>query len=141
MIVLDTNVLSETMKPDPDPNVIAWLNRQSPSSLWLTTITVAELRYGAAKLPHGRRRMAFERMIEAYVSDAFRNRIATFDLPATTMFARRAADAARAGREVKGFADAAIAAIALAKGFSVATRDVRPFDDMGVAVVDPWLPL
>lgn len=138
MIVLDTNVLSESMKPNADPNVMAWLNDQSPTSVWLTTITVAELRYGAARLDPGKKRTALESLIETYVSTVFESRIAVFDLPATILFAERAADARRRGREVKGFADAAIAAIALAKGFAVVTRDTGPFRDMGVEVIDPW---
>lgn len=138
MIVLDTNVLSESMKPDADPNVIAWLNDQSPASVWLTTITVAELRYGVAQLERGRKRTRLEGLVEAYVSDVFEGRIASFDLPATTLFAERAAEARRRGRAVKGFADAAIAAIALAKGFAVATRDTGPFREMGVEVINPW---
>lgn len=136
MIVLDTNVLSETMRPDPDPNAMEWLNAQSPASLWLTAITIAELRYNAAKLPRNQRRTALESLIDTYILDVFAGRIAPFDLSATTLFAERAADAAQ---EVRGFADAAIAAIALARGFAVATRNTAPFKAMGVdEVIDPW---
>nr|WP_280890336.1 PIN domain-containing protein [Jiella mangrovi] len=137
--MLDTNVLSEAMKPNPDSNVLAWLNQQSPSTLWLTTITVAELRFGVAKLPEGKRHAALENLVESYIA-LFFGRIASFDMPATVAFAAHAAGAARRGREVKGFADAAIAAIAVSNGFSVATRDIRPFVDMGVQVINPWLP-
>ncbi|SMC78622.1 hypothetical protein SAMN06297251_10868 [Fulvimarina manganoxydans] len=138
MIVLDTNVLSEMMKSSPDPNVSAWLNAQKRSTLWLTTITVAELRYGAARLAEGRRRAALEHLIDTYVDEGFPERIAAFDLAAASLFARHTADAARQGREIAGFADAAIAAIALSKGFSVATRDTGPFLAMGVDVINPW---
>ena len=138
MIVLDTIVVSEIQKQNVDPNVEAWFDRQALASLWLTTIGVAELRYGAALLELGKKRAALEKLIAAYVDGLFAGRIAEFDLPCTTFFAARAAEAKRNGREVKGFADAAIAAIALSKGFAIATRDVRPFRDMGVQVINPW---
>jgi predicted nucleic acid-binding protein len=125
------------MKPQPDTNVMAWLNAQAPASVWLTTITVAELRYGAARLDPGRKRSGLEGLISAYVEEVFKDRIASFDLPATVLFAERAANARRKGSMVE-FADGAIAAIALARGFAVATRDARPFIDMGVEVIDPW---
>ncbi len=138
MIFLDTNVISEIQKQNVDPNVEAWFDRQSLESLWLTTIVVSELRYGAALLDPSKKRTAFEKLIGAYVDGLFAGRIATFDLSSTTLFAAHAAEAKRSGREVKGFADAAIAAIALSKGFAVATRDVRAFRDMGVEVINPW---
>jgi len=138
MIVLDTNVVSEIQKQNVDPNVEAWFDRQALASLWLTTVVVAELRYGAALLDPGKKRTAFEKLIDTYVDELFAGRIAAFDLSSTTLFAANAAEAKRDGREVKGFADAAIAAIALSKGFAVATRDVRPFQDMGVEVINPW---
>lgn len=138
MIILDTNVISEIQKQTVDPNVEAWFDRQALASLWLTTINVAELRYGAALLDPGKKRTAFETLIEAYVDELFAGRIATFDLASATLFAAHAAEAKRNGREVRGFADAAIAAIALSKKFAVATRDVRPYRDMGVDVINPW---
>lgn len=138
MIVLDTNVLSETMRGAPDPNVKAWLNRQDMVTLWLTTITVAELRFGVAKCPHGKKRDVLNQAVETFVTKVFPGRIAAFDLDTTAIFADRLAAASASGREVRGFADAAIAAIALARGFSVATRDTGPFEAMGVRVIDPW---
>lgn len=140
MIVLDTNVVSEIQRPGADANVVAWFDAQSLPTLWLTTITVAELRYGVALLDPGRRRAALERLIETYVENLFAGRIAGFDLAATAVFADRAARARQQGREVRGFADAAIAAIALSRGFAVATRDAGPFRDMGVTIIDPWAP-
>lgn len=138
MIILDTNVISEIQKTDASAAVEAWFDAQALPSLWLTTITVAELRYGAALLPMGRKRAALDRLIELYVETWFADRIAPFDLSATILFADRAAQAAARGRKIDGFADAAIAAIALSRGFAVATRDGRPFRDMGVEVIDPW---
>lgn len=138
MIVLDTNVVSEIQKAAADASVEAWFDRQALESLWLTTVTVAELRYGIAQLEPGKKRIALEQLVETYVGDLFAGRIADFDLSSTIAFAAHAAEAKRKGREVKGFADAAIAAIALSRGFAVATRDVRPFQDMGVEVINPW---
>lgn len=137
MIVLDTNVISETMRSEPDANVMRWLNAQHLDSLWLTTITVAELRFGAARLAEGKRRTALAERIETAVSGIFGGRIADFDIEAAGLLAERAAKAEARGERV-GFADAAIAAIALTKAFAVATRDSRPFQNMGVDVVNPW---
>lgn len=138
MIVLDTNVVSEIQKAEADHAVEAWFDRQALPSLWLTTITVAEMRYGTALLPPGKKRTSLDRLIETYIENLFADRIAPFDLSATSIFADRAAAAAGRGRKIDGFADAAIAAIALSKGFAVATRDARPFRDMGVQVINPW---
>ncbi|MBL4543568.1 MAG: PIN domain-containing protein [Rhodobacteraceae bacterium] len=138
MIVLDTNVLSETMAAAPDPAVVAWLNAQALETVYLTAITVAELRYGAALMPPGRKRRRIEDLTASYVDDLFADRILAFDLSATLLFAERAAAARRQGRELPGFADAAIAAIALSRGFQVASRDTGPFEAMGASVTNPW---
>lgn len=137
MIILDTNVISETMRGEPDGNVMVWLNAQHLASLWLTSVTVAELRFGAALLAEGKRRSKLIERIELAIDDIFAGRVAAFDVDATAIFAARAAGAQARGMQV-GFADAAIAAIALSKGFSVATRDVAPFHAMGVDVMEPW---
>jgi len=137
MIILDTNVVSETMRAVPSPTVMAWLNDQHMASLWLTTIIVAELRFGAVRLPSGKRRDTLLERIEIATTGIFADRIAGFDLAAATAFADHAAAAELKGVRVE-FADATIAAIALAKGFSVATRDTGPFQAMGVDTIDPW---
>lgn len=137
MIVLDTNVISETMRAEPDANVMAWLNDQHLASLWLTAVTVAELRFGAARLPAGKRRSALIERIEMAVGEIFKSRVAMLDVEAAGFLADRAAAAEARGERVE-FADAAIAGIALAKGFSVATRDTAPFEAMGVGIIDPW---
>lgn len=137
MIVLDTNVISETMRVEPDANVMVWLNEQHLASLWLTTVTVAELRFGAAHLAEGRRRSTLIERIETAVTQIFASRIAVFDIDAAGFLADRAAAAETRGERVE-FADAAIASTALARGFSVATRDTAPFRAMGVEVIDPW---
>lgn len=137
MIVLDTNVISETMRAEPNANVMAWLNDQHLVSLWLTAITVAELRFGAVRLAEGRRRSILTERIETAVTSMFADRIAVFDVDAAWFLAERAAVAEARGARVE-FADAAIASTALARGFSVATRDTAPFRAMGVEVIDPW---
>ncbi|MDE0047906.1 MAG: PIN domain-containing protein [Rhodospirillaceae bacterium] len=137
MILLDTSVVSETMRPAPDPGVMDWLNQQELESLWLSVITVMELRFGAALLAPSARRQIFENGIDETVDRVFRGRIKHLDEPAVRVFADRAATARRNGRRV-GFADAAIAAIAVASGFHVATRDTAPFRDMGASVINPW---
>jgi len=137
MILLDTNLVSETMKPAPNPGVMEWLNRQDLASLWLPVITVMELRFGAALLAPGPRRRALESGIDEAVERVFKGRIKPLDEPAARVFAVRAAAARRNGHPI-GFADAAIAASAIHSGFRVATRDTAPFRNMGAEVVNPW---
>lgn len=138
MILIDTNVISALLGPDRDV-VQPWLNRQARTSVWLTTITVAELRYGIANMPEGKRRTAYESFNEALIGRfAEGGRIAAFTLATTRHYASAMASARAAGREVRNFADGAIAAIALERRGMVATRDTGPFEAMGVRVVDPW---
>ena len=107
MIILDTNVVLEIQKQNVNQNVETWFDRQILASLWLTTIVVAELRYGAALLDPGKERTAFERLVAAYIDELFAGRISAFDLSSTSHFATHAANAKRNDREVIGFADAA----------------------------------
>lgn len=137
MILLDTNVVCETMRSAPDPGVMEWLNQQDLESLWLPVITVMELRFGAALLAPGAQRQTLENGIDETVERVFRGRIKHLDKAAVRVFAERAAAARSNGRWV-GFADAAIAAIAVASRFHVATRDTAPFRDMGAGVINPW---
>lgn len=125
------------MRSEPDANVMRWLNAQHLDALWLTAVTVAELRFGAARLAAGKRRTVLAERIEEAVSGMFAGRIADFGIEAAGFLGERAANAEARGARVE-FADAAIAAIALAKGFAVATRDTDPFHTMGVDIIDPW---
>jgi predicted nucleic acid-binding protein len=136
MIVLDTNVLSEQSKPSPSPSVMAWLDAQVFDTLYLTTITIAEMGFGLACLPQGRRRDALEAAF-AQTIDLFAGRILPFDGRAAATYARLAAAARAAG---KGFPtpDGYIAAIAAAHGCPVATRDSGPFLAGGIEVINPW---
>lgn len=138
MIVLDTNVVSEPLRPSPAPQVLAWLDAQDPRTLFLTTVSVAELLVGATYLPEGRRRSELEVGITSAMAQLFGARLLPFDMSAATAFAPMMAKARAQGVQV-GFADGQIAAFAATRGFAVATRDVEPFEAMGVRVIDPWM--
>lgn len=135
MILLDTNVLSELTRPRPSPRVVAWLDANEPL-LGVPTIVVAELRYGIARMPAGRRKsslLQFWRM----TCDRFRGRIFSFDERAAEVYGDVAARAERGGARLN-VADGQIAAIALVQGMRVATRDVGDFEASGVPLVNPW---
>ncbi len=136
MIVLDTNVISEMMKPARAPAVHAWINDQVAETLYLSSVTLAELLFGIAALPDGRRKQALASALEQ-VEVLFGARILPFDLPAARFYAAAAAQARAAGR---GFPtpDGYIAAIAGAAKMAVATRDTAPFEAAGLKVVNPW---
>ena len=136
MILLDTNVVSEAMTREPNPRVREWLNAQSAETLFLSSITVAELLFGIGALPTGKRKNALAAALDE-VLDQFAARILPFD----TLAARRYADLAVHARATgKGFPtpDGYIAAIAAAHGFTVASRDTSAFMAAGLAVIDPW---
>lgn len=137
MIILDTNVILEPLRPEPAPHMLAWLDRQSPSTLYLTAVNVAELMDGVARLPDGRHRVDLEAALATRVLPLFAGRVLPFDEAAAFSFARLHSTARAAGHSL-GLADACIAAIAVSRGFAVATRDVAPFRAAGVDVIDPW---
>jgi len=139
MIVLDTNVLSEPMRPDGNPAVAAWLNRQRSETLYLTTVNLAELLLGVELLSLGQRRSRLEARIAEVVATFGDRRILGFDTQSARLFAVLVARARAAGHSI-ATADGQIAAIAAARGFSVATRDTAPFIAAGVPVIDPWNP-
>ncbi len=137
MILLDTNVISEPLRPVPEVRVIQWLDAQPLETLYLAAITVAELRAGVALLPAGKRRAALQDSLENEVLPLFAGRILSFDLACTKAYAELLAKVRMAGSGIQA-ADAFIAAVALANGFSVATRDTYPFRAAGLSVIDPW---
>ncbi|HWS75834.1 MAG TPA: type II toxin-antitoxin system VapC family toxin [Quisquiliibacterium sp.] len=137
MIVLDTNVLSELLRPVPAPEVEAWLSAQDGTAIFFTTVGEAELRHGVAILPAGRRRNALSAAIESILEEDFRDRILPFDRAAARAYAAIAADRRAAGRPISQF-DCQIAAIARANGAAVATRNVGDFGGCGIEVIDPW---
>ncbi|MDQ0302483.1 type II toxin-antitoxin system VapC family toxin [Ancylobacter polymorphus] len=136
MILLDTNVISEAMKPAPDDTVRAWFDEQAAETLYLSSVTIAELLFGIGALPTGKRK---DRLTEALdgVMELFADRVLPFDVAAARRYADLAVKARKAG---KGFPtpDGYIAAIAASRGFTVATRDTSAFDAAGVAVINPW---
>lgn len=135
--MLDTNVISEPLKPAGDANVLAWLDQQVIETLYLTAISVAELRHGIAALPGGRRRTTLAAELEERILPLFRERILDFDLAASSAYAEIRVRTRKAGK-VLGAADSYIAATVAARGFAIATRDTAPFEAAGVTVIDPW---
>lgn len=137
MILLDTNVVSEPLSRAPDTRVVSWIDAQAAETLFLSTITVAELRFGVASLPQGKRRDFLSESLETEILPLFANRVLGFDLPATKAYAELMSRARRAGTAI-GVSDGYIAAIAVANAMAVATRDASPFRAAGLTVVDPW---
>jgi predicted nucleic acid-binding protein len=137
MIVLDTNVVSELMRPIPHRGVARWVAARPASSLFTTTITQAEIFYGVRMLPRGRRRDALETSVRAMFDEDLGGRILSFGPDAALLYAEVAAERCRVGRPISHF-DAQIVAIARAVGATLATRNVRDFEGCGVRVVDPW---
>ena len=137
MIVLDTNVLSALMRSSPDAVVVEWLDRQPADSVWLTSITVFEARFGLALLPKGRRRSGLERAFDRVLMEDLSSRVLTLDEMAAVTAAQIAADRQRAGRIVD-LRDTLIAGIAQARRATIATRNTRHFEGLDVPVVDPW---
>lgn len=137
MILLDTNVMSEPLRQTPEPRVIAWIDAQPMETLFLSAITVAELRAGVALLPAGKRRAGLQENLEKRVLPLFAGRVLPFDLACTQAYAALMAKARGAGLSV-ATADGYIAAIAVANGFAVATRDTSPFEAAGTVVINPW---
>jgi predicted nucleic acid-binding protein len=137
MILLDTNVLSALMQSAPEAAVIDWLDRQPADSVWLTSVTVFEARFGLALLPKGRRRLRLERAFDRVLDEDLANRIVDFDSAAAAAAAQFAADRQRRGRVVD-LRDTLIAGIALIRRAAIATRNARHFEGLDVPVVDPW---
>ena len=136
-VLLDTNVVSELLRPSPNPAVESWVAERPAAELHFTAVGEAELRYGVAILPAGRRRDALARAIEAILREDFYGRILPFDSDAAREYAEIASARRAAGRTMAP-ADCQIAAIARSRDMAVATRNVRDFEDIEVEVVDPW---
>ena len=136
-VLLDTNVVSELIRKAPDPAVETWAAGHALEDLFFSAVGEAELRYGAAILPAGRRRESLVSDIQRMLSDAFDGRVLPFDSRAACAYADIAAMRRSAGRTVPP-ADCQIAAIARSRDMAVATRNVRDFDDTDIKVVDPW---
>lgn len=139
MIVLDTNVVTEMMKASPAPVVVAWLNGQETSALFLTTITIGEISYGLRILPQGKRRLLLEQGFERVVEEAFTGRILDFDEKAARRYGDLMGRRRKIGRPLS-ILDGQIAAITRVNGGAVATRNVRDFVECGVEVINPFTP-
>ncbi len=137
MILLDTNLVSEPWKPKPDPQVVAWIDAQAVETLYLSAVTVAELRLGIAAMPAGSRRNVLRERLEGDLLPVFAGRVLPFDLDASRAYAELMSKAKLAGLTIN-MADAYIAAIAAAGGLIVASRDVARFKAAGVPIIDPW---
>lgn len=137
MIILDTNVLSELMRPKPSARVLAWIAKQPEVELVTTSITEAEIFYGIEVLPKGRRREHLTMAAEVVFTEDFSGRVYGFDSAAARVFSKIASSRRTSGRPIS-HPDAQIAAIAKTKRAKVATRDVKGFEQCGVDVVDPW---
>ncbi len=137
MILLDTNVVSEAMKPEPNPAVRNWLDEQAAATLYLASVTIAELMFGIGALPKGKRKDKLTTALDGVLT-LFADRILPFDMNAARRYADLAVKARSAGR---GFPtpDGYIAAIAASRDFAVASRDSRAFMAAGLSVIDPWI--
>ena len=137
MILLDTNVISEPQRQSPNTRVLDWIDAQALETLYLSAITVAELRAGIALMPAGKRRDGLHENLEKRLLPMFANRVLSFDMVCTKAYAELLAKARAAGLAIET-ADAFIAAVAFANGFAVATRDTSPFEAAGLNVINPW---
>lgn len=137
MILLDTNVVSEPLRQAPEVRVIEWIDAQSLETLYLSAITVAELRAGVALLPSGKRRAGLHESLEKRVLPLFAGRVLPFDFPCTQAYAELIAKARKSGLAIAA-ADGYIAAIAATNRLTVASRDTSPFEAAGATVINPW---
>ena len=136
MIILDTNVVSELMRPEPAPQVATWVRGRDRRELRMTSITLGEIRYGIARLPDGRRKQILLDTADD-IFRAFSDQILPVDAAAAEHYAIVASTRERAGKPIPGF-DALIAAVCRSRGAALATRNVPDFEGTGVEVIDPW---
>lgn len=138
MILLDTNVVSEALRPAPDPKVMAWLDAQQPSDLWVCAVTQSDMLLGVAMPPAGKRRVALTGAVDSVFAEDFHGRCLPFDATAAIAFAQIVASRTRKDGPIS-HEDAQIAAVALTHGFSLATRNTRDFIAIeGLVTIDPW---
>lgn len=137
MIVLDTNVISALMAPVQEPAIVQWFDSVAPASVFTTTITRAEILYGVRILPDGKRKAGLGANVAKIFDIKLSGRVLPFDVPAADIYAEIVAARRALGRPMMQF-DAQIAAIAISRGASLATRNVRDFDHLGLDVINPW---
>ena len=138
MIVLDTNVVSEMMRPTPDATAKQWLNAQLTEELWLNSIVVAELLFGVARMPEGAKKQRLTQTSKEIVEQNFADRILSFDLNAAAAYAEISARCMAKGRPID-MADAQIAAICWVQDAQLATRNTKHFEGLGLSLINPWL--
>jgi toxin FitB len=139
MIILDTNVISELMRARPEQAVVDWFRVRSLLEMATTTINLAEIRRGLARLPFGRRRRDLEVTFNSLAARGFADRVFDFDASAADAYGDLAEERERAGRRLEGF-DGLIAAIAKSRGMPIATRNTNDFVGCGIDVINPWSP-
>jgi toxin FitB len=137
VIVLDTNVISELTRRNPEPGVISWLDALTTAEVATTAVTAAELRYGVARMPDGRRKTELASAVRGLLGDDFQGRVLSFDEPAAQHYADIVTGREHLGRPI-GMADAQIAAICRTIGATLATRKTGDFQETGIELVDPW---
>ncbi len=137
MILHDTNVISALIRPEPDQAIKSWLDIQPPESMWTTSISVYELRFGVELLAFGRRRQLLEEALNKLLKDDFDGRVIPFDEPAAQAAGKIGAARRQLGRTIE-IRDVQIAGIALARKASIATRNIRHFEGLGIPLIDPW---
>jgi toxin FitB len=138
MILLDTNVISEPWKPVPDPAVLTWLDAQAIETLFISAISIAELRFGIASMPSGKRQTILHERLEGEVLPLFEGRILPFSVGTSQFYAELMAGGRTSGKAI-GRADGYIAATATENHLAVATRDTSPFEAAGVRIINPWV--
>ena len=137
MILLDTNVISAFIRPEPDQTVKSWLDLQPPESMWTTSISVYELRFGIELLAVGRRRQLLEEALTKALEEDFDGRVIPFDVAAADAAGRIGATRRQLGRTIE-VRDVQIAGIAIAREAKLATRNIRHFEDLGIDLINPW---
>jgi toxin FitB len=137
VIVLDTNVVSALMREAPDTQIVKWLDQQAAESIWITSITHFEARFGLALLPKGKRRQTLEAAFDDLVSQDLEGRVLNFDQPAAESAAQLAANRQRAGLVID-MRDTQIAGIVVARRATLATRNIKHFADLDIALINPW---
>ena len=137
MIVVDTNVISEVMRPQPSPLVLNWLNTQDSNQLFITTVTLAEIGYGLRVLPEGQRRRHLHSRFEQFIAQAFEERVLDFTASAARAYAEIMGHRKEAGHPMS-LPDGQIASIAHVHGFAVATRNIKDFEDCGLELINPF---
>ena len=137
MVILDTNIVSEFMTSSPASNVLNWLNAQSTTSLYLTTITIAEIEFGLHAMPDGKRQKLLAERFQQFVATAFDQRILSFDLDAARIYGAVLGHRKETGRPMTSL-DGQIASIARARNFAVATRNIKDFEECQIELINPF---